>query len=325
MKLLILCPGKIPQTTEGIKCFTDILNYYIPLSLKQVAETDVIKIPSTDGPELKKIFSEIPVAGYDAIITLGLRFYNKIPIDTTQLIRSRFNGLFCQTYDGTRLDNDPVDITFTFKNDDERMKVNSWWYSRHKKYNECIGWAADSSLNTPMQDPSCLRILIDHTNYGDNPTDNTVDIILQVKELVDSGIWKTKYNSIMVRRFDSGKIIDVDFEDLSIRPYDRTAIPFTEITKEHGKAHIFMVTHPESVGLVVLETSMAGALTVVPDGYIQNDRLQTVRHYKYSDRIEWDKVLQLVDPTKSRKVAESNSWNKVASTIIEILTRRKND
>lgn len=323
MKLLVLCPGKQPKNKSDIECFSDVLNYYLPPAIKKYVETNIVQIPLTDNNELKKLFSSISVSEYDAIITLGLRYYNKISAETTNLLRSRFAGFFCQVYDGSRLDYDPVDITFTFKNDDERMSDNNHWYVRHKLFNEYMGWAADETLNYPNQDPDDLRILIDHTNYGENPTDNTVDIIQQIDSFIKSEIWKDRYKSVSVRRFDSGKVVDVDFTDLNIQRYDRTAIPFTEITKEHGKAHIFMVTHPESVGLVVLETSLAGALTVTPENFIPKDRLATVRHYTYETNVDWHEVLNKINPAQSREVALENSWNNVAKRIIRAIRTRQ--
>ena len=82
-----------------------------------------------------------------------------------------------------------------------------------------------------------------------------------------------------------------------------------------------MVTHPESVGLVVLETSLAGAFTVSPQGYINSDRLQTVRHYTYKPKtdINWDVVLKSLDPKLSRNIALKNSWDNVAKRIVEKL------
>lgn len=322
MKILLLCPGKIATSPEKICCFTDVLNYYLPPALSAIADTIVIGIPEADNDQLKKVFSTIDVNGYDAILTLGLRFYSKISRDTTALLRDRFSGLFCQIHDGTRLDYDPVDITFTFKNDDARMKQNAGWYNRHLLHNEYMGWATDPDINQPQQNPHDLRILVDHTNYGDNDVDKTVEILQQIKLFVDSDLWKKQFDSVSVRRFDSGRVVDVDFQNLEIQRYDRTPIPFTEITKEHCAAHIFCVTHPESVGLVVLETAMAGALTVVPKGFIPKDRLKTVRYVEWDWKINWRQVLSKLDIERSRQVAMNNTWSAMANRIVSALACR---
>jgi hypothetical protein len=323
MKLLILCPGKIAASPDEISCFTDVLNHYLPLRLSCVTDATTMSIPDSDTEQLKKLFSTVAVDQYDAILTLGLRFYSKISPETTALLRDRFDGLFCQVHDGSRLDHDPVDITFTFKNDDERLSKNAGWYARHKPFNEYMGWASDPDINVPAQDPKNLRILVDHTNYGDNAVDMTAKVLTEIQRFAESNLWKYKFDSISVRRFDSGRVVDVDLNCLQpVARYDRTTIPFSEITKEHGAAHIFCATHPESVGLVVLETAMAGALPVVPRGFIPKDRLKTIRCVEWDHRVNWKIVLAKLNINKSRSVALANTWDAVAERIVQTLTRR---
>jgi hypothetical protein len=322
MKILILCPGKIARSLDQIGCFTDVLNYYLPKSLTKLADTTVVSIPDVDNDQLKKTFSTIAVDGYDAVLTLGLRFYSKISQETTALLRNRFTGLFCQIHDGSRLDHDPVDITFTFKDDTARLSKNPGWSFRHKQHNEYMGWATDPEVNTPRQDSRNLRILVDHTNYGDNAVDATVQILEQIRQFAQSDLWKYKFDSVSVRRFDSGQVVDVDFNNLNIKKYDRTPMPFSEITKEHCAAHIFCVTHPESVGLVVLETAMAGALPVIPRGFIPQDRLKTIRYVEWNRHVNWKRVLSKLNIDKSRSVALANSWEVVAERIVQALARR---
>jgi hypothetical protein len=322
MKILVLCPGKIPETREGISCFSDVLNYYLPKSLVKFADCDIKQIPPSRDiyiDEIKERLTHINFNGYDVVLVLGLRFFSVQPKETLEYIRKRFKGLICQTHDGSRRDIDGVDLTFTFKDDSRLWKGSTRWESHHK-YNHYVGWAADAELNKPEQNPETLGILIDHTNYGNNPIDSTQDVIKQVKKLIDSRLWESKFKNISVRRFDSGKTVDVDFNKVDkIERFDRSkAIPLTEISKEHNKAHIFMVTHPESVGLVVLETSLAGALTVCPNKYINQDRLDTVRHYQYDPQtdIDWKRVLDMIDINSSRKVALRSNWDNVSKNII---------
>jgi len=324
MKLLILCPGKIPKSVDDISCFTDIVNYYLPPELLKISDCNIVSIPIEDNKTLRKFFSTVEVDQYDVILTLGLRYYSKISIETTNLIRSRFKGLFCQTYDGSRLNQDPVDVTFTFKDDSNRMSKNVKWFEKHKKYNEYMGWAADSKLNFPRQDSSTLRILVDHTNYGNNEIDKTKEVLTEIKKFIDSNIWNTKYKNISVRRFDSGKTVDVDLNNLVYEKYDRSkTLPYSEVSKEHCAAHVFCVTHPESVGLVVLETAMAGAFIVSPKNFIAKDRLETVRYYEWTNTINWEHVLKNINPNLNRSVALNNTWENVAKRIITAIENRK--
>lgn len=322
MKLLIFCPGKIAPSLSKIGCFTDVLNYYLPKSLDKLADCTIMPIPDQDNEQLQKIFSTLEINGYDAIVTLGLRFYSKISPETTALLRDRFDGLFCQVHDGTRMDHDPVDITFTFKDDSPRLQKNPGWYARHIKHNVCMGWATDPEVNTPKQNAKNLRILVDHTNYGNNETDLTKLVLTEVKRLIDQGKWQSQFEQISVRRFDSGRVVDVDFDKLTITKYNRTPIPFDQITQEHCAAHVFCVTHPESVGLVVLETAMAGAIPVVPRGFVPRDRLDTINHVAWDKAIPWNEVLAKIDVEQNRTAALANNWDTCAGRIVDALNQR---
>jgi hypothetical protein len=274
-------------------------------------------------------FENLPVLGFDIVLALGLRYFSSVQKTIIHNLKKRlYPGFLCQIYDGSRLDNDDVDITFTLKNHNihEEYKFGSAAnrYVRHRAFNDYIGWAADSELNIPLQSDQHLQFLVDHTNYGDNPVDLSDDILSQIRDFVNSEIWKNQWKSVIVRRFDSGKIVTVDLNDQSlVKRYDRTSIPFREVCAEHSRCHVFFVTHPESVGLVVLETSMAGALTVTPKKFISSDRLNKVRHIEYSEKINWVQVLDSIDPLASREKALKNSWELVAQRMLAAVRIRQ--
>lgn len=330
MKILIIHPGGMPTGPDKICCFTDVWSYYLTNEIKKHIQTDVVQIPSRLSDEqLAKWFDQLDIDGYRAVIALGLRYFSHIPRDIGERLKKRLfpSGFLCQIHDGSRLDNDPVDINFTIKHDDDRYPFHSEAnrYVRHHSYNAYVGWAADADLNYPAQDDNILRILVDHTNYGPNPIDYTQPILEDIKKFIDGLSWKKRWGDVSVRRFDSGRVVDVDFSKINeIERYDRTAIPFTDICREHGEAHVFCVTHPESVGQVVLETAMAGALTVAPKGFIPLDRLATVRHLEYENNIDWKLVLSNINPGLSRKKALENSWSQVARRIRAELWIRSN-
>lgn len=327
LKILVLCVGKIPQSLEDIRCFSDVWNFYLPQELRRHLDLSTEQIPlNLADDQLITWFDQLSVEGYDAVLALGLRYFSTVPTMIGENLKKRlYPGFLCQIHDGSRLDNDPVDITFTLKNNSDRYPLNSGAnrYVRHHAQNVYIGWAADPALNYPDQDPNDLRILVDHTNYGPNPVDSTVKVLTEIKEMIDSGLWQERFKSVSVRRFDSGRVVDVDFDNLdNIIRYDRTAIPISEISKEHSRAHIFCVTHPESVGLVVLETAMAGALILSPEGFLPRDRLDTVRAIEWEENINWADVLDQIDITASRQKALENSWENVAKRIrSELLIR----
>lgn len=321
MKILVIHPGIMPSDPADIACFSDVWSYYLPRELSRHIETDIMAIPSgLTQKALSDWFENLDIRGYRAVIALGLRYFSNIPKTIGQDLRERLkpHGFLCQIHDGSRLDNDPVDITFTLKQEDDKYPFGceANRFVRHHSYNAYVGWAADSNLNTPMQDQNNLRILVDHTNYGPNPVDRTREVLEDIKQFIDSLVWKKRWGTVSVRRFDSGRVVDVDFDRIhEIERYDRTSIPFTEICQEHCAAHIFCVTHPESVGQVVLETAMAGALTITPKGFIPADRLITVRHLEYETSIDWRLVLSNINPGLSRKRALENSWAQIAKRI----------
>lgn len=329
LKILVLYTGKMPGSPEDIGCFSDVWNFYLVRELQKHVNLSTKQIPSgLDDQQLVQWFLDLDISGYDAVIALGLRYFSRVDRCIGEELKTRlYPGILCQIHDGSRLDNDPVDVTFTFKNEDHRYPWGSEAnrYVRHRSHNVYVGWAADPDLNYPKQDEKILRILVDHTNYGDNPIDLTVEVLQQIQAFIDSGVWRDRYDRVRVRRFDSGQVVDVDFDSISeIQRYDRTALPFTEVCEEHSLAQIFCVTHPESVGLVVLETAMAGALTVTPQGFIPRDRLDTVRHVEWDQQIPWHRVLENIDVAESRRVAVENSWMNVAKRMRDELRIRRN-
>ena len=331
MNILVLYPGSVPQRTNDLSCFSDVLGFYLLRELRRHTQTRILEIPRVDTPQLIAWFDQLDLTGVDAVLALGLRYFSTVDPCIGRALQTRMwpQGFVCQIHDGSRLDNDPVDITFTLKDESQKYHFASPAnrYVRHRAYNHPVGWAADPELNTPQQDNRTLRILVDHTNYGSNPLDHTAEILLDIQRFVRGRAWRTKWKSVQVRRFDSGCVVDVDIEHLptEISRYDRSAtMPYVEITKEHGQAHIFCVTHPESVGLVVLETALAGALPVVPKGFVPSDRLATVRHLVYDRHIDWNRVIDMIDPTESRKTALDNNWTNMALRIrSEIWTRQR--
>lgn len=321
LNIIILTPGKQPSGINDITCFTEVLNYYFPPALAQEASTTVHKIPLTIVGFVEAI-ENIDFSSADAVVTLGLRYYSRVP-EAVKLIRQRFNGLLCQFHDGSRFDYDSVDLTLTFKNDTARFSSNPGWAARHEKFNEYVGWAADETLCKPNQDPQTLTILVDHTAYGDPKlVDYTAEILKSIREFIDSNAWASSYKAVVVKRFISGQVETVDFDSVVIEPYDRKGIPFSEACAEYSAAHIFCVTHKESVGLVVLETALAGALVVAPADCIPRDRLETVRHYEYKDHIDWNAVISQINPNESRAVAMPNSWNAVAKNVVRAITKK---
>lgn len=331
MKILILCPGNIPDSKSEINSFFSCTNYYIPRSLMKFCDCIVKEIPEANENnflEIKNFFLTQDLYNFDVIIALGLRYFSYIPSEIIQIIRGKFNGIICQIYDGARIKDDGIDFTLTMKNDHKRAFFRHW--NKIKKgRNVYIGWGADKELNFPNQEEDNLRILIDHPDElrkGRGVKDRTNEIIIALEKFKKSELWRKLFKKLTIRRFTADYSVEnVDFTKYETKLYKghrSSNIPYTEICKEHCKTHIFIVTHPESLGLVVLETALSGALVIVPKGFVAKDRLKTIKHYEYTKYLDWEKVLAMINIEESRKIALKNSWDRVALNILAALTKK---
>ena len=97
-----------------------------------------------------------------------------------------------------------------------------------------------------------------------------------------------------------------------------TSLP--EICEEYSQTHVFCVTHRGSLGLTALETAMCGSMVVSPKGCIPRDRFETIRHVEFSESIDWDIIVKMIDFEKSRSKALGNTWETMAKNIISHLS-----
>lgn len=176
-----------------------------------------------------------------------------------------------------------------------------------------VGWGADPAFCYPEKDPSKIRILVDHGYYGTKVRDWSDQIL---KDVAD---FSRKNKKVEIRRFISGGIETLDINNIWKDKYNRNGLPFTEACAEYRQAHVFIVTHPESMGLSVLESAMSGALVVSPKGFIRRELLRDLHHIEYTDSIPWKKVLDNINPQKASKMASKYTWSNVASKIAKDL------
>ena len=181
-------------------------------------------------------------------------------------------------------------ILYSVPVDDEEVNI-----PRHNSY---IGWAANDLLLKPQKKE---YVLIDHYNYNIQNT----DLVKKQKALEND---KTNYvieacieyyqpKLISVKQFCTGGVRELssfDFND--DEGYIRSsALPYTEAVNMYNQAQIFFVTHPESLGLSVLEASMAGALIVTPKGYINKGLTKDLVVVEYENKIPFDEVEFVLD------------------------------
>jgi hypothetical protein len=326
MRVLIFSPPP-PERVEQIKSFGAVWAYYLPSELEklgvEVVRLDSMRHRSLNDEELIRYHEELDVSGIDHILGLGIRYWSFLPPQCGEAIRKRLGRYqsLAQIHDSTLLDKTPADVTFALKDRSAEFPPDrpDNGFERYRRHTCLVGWAADSELCKPNQPGDELRILVDHPTFTHTSTDVTLSTLLNLKELVQKPeLWSDRYDKVRIRQFVDQEVVDVNVTgELVVKPYHRKGIPYVEACKEYSKAHIFMVTHSESVGQTVIETATAGALVIAPEGFIAHDRLATVRHHQWSRFIRWDKVLPKIDVQASRSMALQNSWTDIAKRMID--------
>lgn len=306
MNILLIAP-KIAR--RGAVCnFSGVWSWYLSQELMRRGISLRFDAPlhgsKLHPDEVIAHYEDIDLYGVDHIIALGTRYFELVPRQCGQILMQRCKGAVTQVHDAGRVDA-TCDCTFTLRSD------------RNNERNHYVGWAADHEAIQPRQIKGELRILVDHPDYGTVRPDLSQQIADECAAFAKSGAWKNRYSSIRLRRLVDGAIEDFDGGD--VKPYRRKPVSFDDVCAEYSKTSVFFVTHPESVGLTVLETAMAGALPVIPSGFVRPDRLETVRHLEYAGSIPWSDVLDQIDIKASRKMAIENTWAKVAARMLVYL------
>jgi len=324
MKILVIGPDI--RDRQRVHNFTGVQAFYICRELRRRGvelefahskfnSPDAIKKGKPTDPV--KYFSSLKTDA-DHILALGLRYFTTVPQECGRILKSKVRGAVTHMHDGVIHDSwvlPGVDCTFMFRDDSTRLPL---WKERYADRNCYIGWAADPALIYSQQVPGELCILIDHPYYKSGRPDMTKELTADVVLFAKSGIWKDYFRTIKIRRLANGGAVDVNFNSPETEVFDRDHVSFERIAEEYRKTSVFVVTHKESVGLTILETGFAGALTVTPSGYIPRDRLDTVCHveFKEGSNIPWDKVLSAIDVEASRKKAAEQSWDKVVDRML---------
>lgn len=326
MKILIFSAPP-PKRVEGIKSFGAVWSYYLPAELEklgvEVVRLDSMRHRSLTTEQLIEYHESLDLTGVDHILGLGIRYWSFLPPECGEALRKRLGRYqsLAQVHDATLLDRTPADVTFALRDRSAEFPPGSpdSAFERYQRHTCLVGWAADSELCYPNQPKDELRILVDHPTFVHTSVDVTLSTLMNLRELVNSPeLWNHQYKSVKVRQFIDHGVVNVDLAaELIVKPYNRKAIPYVEACKEYSQAHIFMVTHSESVGQTVIETATAGAFIVAPNTFIAEDRLATVRHHEWTRFIRWKKVLPEIDVQASRSMAMQNSWASIARRMVD--------
>lgn len=298
MKILIIGPEV--RDRSAIKDYGGVWSFYLAQELRR-REIEVAFAKGSTDPEYWRTLN---VEGVDHVIGLN-RYWSKVPRKCAGILRERIAGSVAQIADCRRNDSH-IDFTFMVRDDQREPTAN----------NRFVGWAADKDLLVPNKAEE-LCILVDHPNYGLGAREDwSLRVLEDAAAFAKSDAWGHKAPGVEVLRIEDGAVRPVDLDRLAVPVFTRKHIPFEDVCEIYARAHVFLITHPESLGLSVLETAMAGALVVSPRGFIQPELLATVRHIEWDDRIPWPDVLDMIDPKASRAMALENSWEKVANRIL---------
>jgi hypothetical protein len=257
-------------------------------------------------------YSKLDLSGFDHLFAVGQRYFHHLDYRIGQSLTKRFYGAVTQVTDGPSLPG-VVDCSFNVARGPQQ---------RNNLY---VGWAADPEVFSPTQDARTLTILVDHANYSSGG-DWSREIDNEVVAFVGSSLWRKRYERVRVRRLIDGGAMD--WRNGVIPEFTRKHIPITKIAKEYGEAHIFLGTHQESLGWVNIEMAMSGALPVLRQGAIPEDRTKEIGCITYQGRIPWDKVIERADPISVRGEAlfdkagqPRNRWSQIAQTILAYYER----
>jgi len=192
---------------------------------------------------------------------------------------------------------------------------------RKRKGSRYIGWACDSEMLYSKQKKNNINILIDHPYYGSGQNMIKQDLTLKISKLVMDWYLKNKNSkNITIKRFCKGGIENVTLNNYNkIDKYiQNEGLNYYDACEIYNTTDIFIVTHPEAMGLVALECAMAGALIVSPEGYIKKDLLQFIHSVSLENNfnhINMDNIVSNIDHKLSRKNALKFNWKNAVGVI----------
>ncbi len=297
MNLLLI--GPCVDNVSDVRNFSGAWAYYLARELR-ARGVGLRYDPQTARTDIVEHYRALDLTGIDHVLALGLAYLDRLPKECVDGLKARCRGMVAQMHDRPSKES-VADLTFGIRS---APKAECY---------HCIGWAADPELCQPGQSHDRLTILIDHPDYVRRGTDRTLEI---TRSALDFAKGRAAGKPVVIRSIRDG---GVDDSKRKVARYHRGHIPYVEMCREYSRADIFMVTHPESVGLTTLECAMAGALVVTPKTFIADEFLATIRHVSYEGKIPWGKVMAELNIEQSRQIAMANSWSRVADRIMERL------
>lgn len=302
MKIMMV-PAKRALAYDEVKNFSGQWQYYIRRELEAMGHQIVFErgaLPN-DPPQVALDYFRktlIPRAKtVDHVLGMS-RYFTRVPARCVQELMGSINGAVTQIHDGP-LPGVPCDQVFSIRHHEGTRATTH------------IGWGVDPDV-IPSRQGKGLRILIDHPHYHEGMVDTTNSITHQALAFRDAN----PALDVSIGRFCDGGVEEITDYAMA-RSFNRVHVPFAAIAEQYSRAHIFLPTHMESLGLSVLEAAVAGALVVSRKGFIRDDLLKTVRNLVYyDDHVPFEMAVPLIDIAAARRVASMNTWRVVTEKIV---------
>lgn len=327
IKLGVLCVDV--KDKSNIFSFTSNCAFHILNELKKYDDIEIVKHYVSSTSDTKELWLK-DLSKVDHLFGINLRQWSYYPSDKVAIIKSKIKGKLFQFYDsGSR--REPTDINFSFL--DQGIIKN-------KTYEDVyVGWSADPDTFyiNKSKDDKTLNILIDHSHFSANKTEGyemSDEIATQCNMFANSTQMleifnrnnNTTFTSVKVRRLVSGGVEDLDLTNKVNLNYSHTSVGQQHLADEYAKAHIFIATHKESLGMCILESAMSGCFVISPKGFIKEHQvLQHVNNYTFKTNIEWQNIVNAINPTENRDNVVHWSWERSVNIMYNTIKRYDNE
>lgn len=333
MKILLI--GNKVSSKQEIKSYSTAQSFHIAKCLNDlnIGTFFVSQSSIKRGNQvfIREIIELTKQQQIDFIVALGVNFFGKIDRSVGLDLQQNFKGIVAQISDGTLFDGHPVDLNLTVRDQTASFEKNvNDRLNRHKHCNFCVQWAADNELCFPQQThDGTLRIFVDHSTFTETYIDHTLTILMNLKklELILKEGKIPCWSRLEVKTLSDAGINKVDLNNIVVKPYHRTPVPFSILSKELGVSNIFFSTHSESLGLTLLEAQMSGAFCFVPKGTINEDILQRLNYFPFERQIDWigswERIQSNLNPTKNSLLVQKYNWRNLTLNMLEGLLKYK--
>lgn len=187
-----------------------------------------------------------------------------------------------------------------------------------------INLVSDQDLLPRKQSDSKITILVDHEYYGNKESnifkkDKTTQIIHSLLDFKE--YWTGKPIEIIQINTNVEQGYSVINNKDDIKHYDRLkATSFKNIYEIYSKSDIFVVTHPEALGLSCVECNQAGCKVVSPEGYIKEiygKDLDIV--YIKDDEYNWGDIINSLNSFRTHRKVRNLTYYKAIRYIFKKL------